>query len=235
MGSFIALALAERGYALAVPYRTSAAEAESLVAGVQQRGLDAFAVQVDLTDERAVRDLFESARQRFGRLDVLVNCASIWQAKKLEEVTASDVRAHFDANVLTTFLCSQQAGRIMVAQPEGGCIINFGDWAEVRPYLDYAAYFASKGAMPTLTRCLAHELGSRNPRVRVNCILPGPVLFSPDLPETERQAAIDATLVKRAGQPDDVVQAVLFLVENGFVNGAALPVDGGRSVYASGN
>src|SRR5207302_3652445 len=102
-----------------------------------------------------------------------------------------------------------------------------------RLYLHYAAYFASKGAIPALTRCLAVELGSRNPRVRVNCILPGPVLLSPDLPEAERRQAIEGTLVKREGTGGDIAQAVLFLVENDFVTGVTLPVDGGRTVFAA--
>src|SRR5439155_22536297 len=104
---------------------------------------------------------------------------------------------HFDTNTLGTFLCAQQAGLAMVAQPEGGCIINLGDWAEARPYLNYSAYFPSKGAVTALTRSLAVELGTRNPRVRVNAILPGPVLLPPDLPEQARRQAINAPLAKR--------------------------------------
>ena len=82
-----------------------------------------------------------------------------------------------------------------------------------RPYLNYAAYFPSKGAIPTLTRCLAVELGTRNPAVRVNCILPGPVLLPPDLPAAEKQQAIDATLVKREGSPEHIMKAVLFFLD----------------------
>ena len=120
----------------------------------------------------------------------------------------------------------------MVRQPEGGCIVNLGDWAEARPYLNYAAYFTSKGGISALTRCLAVELGTRNPNVRVNCILPGPVLFPSDLQEGERRQAIKGTLVKREGRPENVAQAVLSLVENDFITGACLTVDGGRTVYA---
>ena len=123
----------------------------------------------------------------------------------------------------------------MVRQPEGGCIVNFGDWASARPYLNYAPYFVSKGAIPALTRCLAVELGTRNPRVRVNCVLPGPVLFPPDMPEAEREEAIRSTLVRREGQPENVAAAVLFFVENDFVTGVCLPVDGGRTIYAAGS
>ena len=120
----------------------------------------------------------------------------------------------------------------MVAQASGGVIVNIGDWAEVRPYLGYAAYFPSKGAVTAMTRNFAVELGTRNPNVRVNAILPGPVMLPPDLPADERKQAIDATLVKREGSPKNVAQAVLALVENDFITGVCLPVDGGRTVYA---
>lgn len=233
VGSFVADALAERGYGLVIHYRTSAAEANDTVARYRVRGLSAIALQADLTDENAVRELVRQTVEQFGRLDVLVNCAAFWQSKRLEEVTADDVRYYFETNTLSTFLCVQQAGLAMVQQPEGGCIITLGDWATQRPYVDYAAYFPSKGAIPTLTRVFAVELGTRNPAVRVNCILPGPVLLPADLPEVEKQQAIHGTLVKRAGRPENIAQAVLFFIDNDFVTGTCLPVDGGRSIYAT--
>lgn len=234
IGSAVAAALAERGYSLVIHYRSSAAEANESVAGFQKRGIEAIALQADLSDESSVRTLVKQALDRFGRLDVLVNCAAAWKSTKLEEVTAADVRFHFETNTLGTFLCSQQVGLQMVKQPEGGCIITLGDWAESRPYLDYASYFPSKGAIPALTRCFAVELGTRNPKVRVNCILPGPVMLPPDLPEAERREAIEATLVQREGKPENIAQAVLYLVDNDFVTGDCLRVDGGRTVYARG-
>jgi pteridine reductase len=120
----------------------------------------------------------------------------------------------------------------MARQPEGGLIVTLGDWAEVRPYLNYAAYFPSKGAVTTMTRSLAVELAARNPRVRVNCIMPGPVMLPADLPEAERREAINATLVKREGSPENIAQAVLSFIDNVFVTGVCLPVDGGRTIYA---
>ena len=232
VGSVVAEALAAKGYSIVVHYRSSAAEAADLVESLRARGLEVIAAQADLTDERAVTALVEKTLSHFGRIDVLVNCAAAWKSKKLEDVSADDVRHYFETNTLSTFLCCQQVGLAMVRQPEGGCIVTLGDWAIVRPYANYSAYFPSKGAIPTLTRTLAVELGSRNPAVRVNCILPGPVMLPPDLPEEERRAAIDATLVKREGRPEHVAHAVLFLVENDFVTGVCLPVDGGRTIYA---
>jgi pteridine reductase len=233
VGFHVADALAARGYALAVHYRTSATEAAASVEALRGRGVEAVGVQADLTDEDSVRGLVKQTLKYFGRLDVLVNCAAAWQSKKLEDVTAVDVRRYFETNTVATFLCSQQAGLAMVRQPEGGCIVTLGDWAVVRPYVNYAAYFPSKGAIPTLTRTLAVELATRNPNIRVNCILPGPVLLPPDLPEAERRQAINATLVKREGRPENIAQAVLFFIDNDFVTGVCLPVDGGRSIFAA--
>jgi pteridine reductase len=228
----VAEALAQRGYATALHHHTSVALAAESVALLERHGVEAAAFQADIRDEQEVRRLVRDVHDRFGRLDVVVNAAAIWISQPLEDVTAADIRRHFDTNTLGTFLVAQQAGLIMVGQAEGGCIINIGDWAEVRPYPDYAAYFVSKGAIGTLTRCLAVELGRRNPRVRVNGVLPGPVLLPSDMPEAERRAVIQATLVKREGSPANIAQAVLSLVDNDFITGVCLPVDGGRTVYA---
>lgn len=232
VGWHVADALARRGFAVAVHYRSSAAEAIETTTYLRGLGAEAVAFQADLTEEAAVRRMVADVLHQFGRLDVLVNCAAVWQSKRLEDVTAADVRLHFETNTLGTFLCCQHGGLAMVRQPEGGCVVNVADWAEVRPYLNYAAYFPSKGAVTTMTRTFAVELAHRNPRVRVNCVMPGPVMLPPDLPEPERRQAIDATLLKREGSPSNVALAVLSFVENDFVTGVCLPVDGGRTVYA---
>lgn len=232
VGSVVADALARRGFAIAVHYRTSAAEAEETARSLRAHGVEAATFAADLADEAAVRTMVRDVLSRFSRIDVLVNCAAVWKSKKLEDVTAADVRMHFDINALGTFLCSQHVGLAMTGQPEGGTIVNIGDWAEVRPYLDYAAYFPSKGAVSAITRCLAVELAHRNPNVRVNAILPGPVMLPPELTDAEKHAAIRGTLVKREGSPHNIAQAVLSFIDNDFVTGVCLPVDGGRTVYA---
>jgi len=232
VGRYVAEALARSGYALAIHYRSSFVDAHQAVAEFQSQGIQAVAFGADLADEQAVHALVEQVLARFGRIDVLATCAGVWTRQRLEEVTAADLRWFFEANTLGTFLICRDVGLAMVRQPEGGSIITFGDWATARPYVNYAAYFASKGAVPALTRCLAVELGTRNPRVRVNCILPGPVMWQPDLPAAEREQAINSTLVKREGRPENAAQAVLHLVENDFITGVCLPVDGGRSIYA---
>jgi pteridine reductase len=161
---------------------------------------------------------------------VVVNAAAIWNRKPLAASTARDVLDHFTANTLATWVVCQEAGAIMASQPAGGVIVNLGDWAVVRPYRDYAAYFPSKGAIPTLTRDFAVELSALHPAIRVNAVLPGPVMLPPDLPDAERAEAIAGTLVKREGTPQNVADAIIALVENDFITGVCLPVDGGRTL-----
>ena len=234
VGWHVAHALGLIGYRICIHYRTSALEAKQSAELLNKAGIEATIFQADLARESDVERMFHEIKVQFGRLDALVNCASIWERKDFLEISSKDVSRHFEANILATFLPSRLAGLMMIAQPEGGNIINIGDWAQDRPYLGYSAYFATKGAIPTLTRSLAVELGSRNPKVRVNCILPGPVMLPIDLPLEERQEAINATLVRSEGSPQDISRAVLFLIQSEFITGIELPVDGGRTIWANG-
>jgi pteridine reductase len=166
VGFHVAAALAARGYALVIHYRTSAADAqETAEQFARAHGVPVHTIGADLANEAEVKALVAGTLERFGRIDALVNCAAIWERKRLEDVTAADVRQHFEINTLGTFLTCQHAGLAMVGQPAGGCIVNFGDWADARPYPGYAAYFPSKAAIPGLTRDFAVELGTRNPNV----------------------------------------------------------------------
>ena len=232
VGLAIVQMLAAHGYRVAVHANTSLADARRVVETITTSGGEGLALAADLRDETALRRMIDAAHQHFGRLDALITSAAIWKPKPLEEIAAADVREHFEINALGTFVACQHAGLIMAGQESGGAIVNIGDWAVVRPYVNYAAYFPSKGAIPTITRDLAVELARRNPRVRVNAILPGPVLLPADLPDAERQASINATLVKREGRPENIAHAAFFLLENDYVTGVCLPVDGGRSIYA---
>ncbi len=232
VGNVIARCLADEGYAIALHYHSSAEEAEATLRDFRAVGVDCDAFSANVAVEAEVDNMFEAVLERFGQVDVLVTTASVWDATRLEEVTADDLWRNFNVNTLGTFLCARRAGLQMVSQQSGGTIVTIGDWAIERPYLDHAAYFISKGALPTLTRALAVELAHRNPRVRVNCIHPGPVLFPPDSSEAERTELIESTLVKRADDPETVAEAVKFFIRNDFVTGVCLPVDGGRTIFA---
>ncbi len=231
LGNLIARSLAGRGYSIALHYHRSREAAMQCAEEMTSGGVSCEVMQADVAVDEEVDRLFDAVIQRFGRLDALVTTASIWETTPLETVTADDLRRHFDVNTLGTFLCARRAGLIMAEQPEGGAIVTIGDWAIERPYLDHTAYFVSKGAIPTLTRALAVELAHRNPRVRVNCIHPGPVMFPPDASDQERQEMVESTLVKLANRPESVCQAVEFFLENEFVTGVCLPVDGGRTIF----
>ena len=230
LGNAVAQALAQRGYDIALHYNRSAEEAQHSAEELKKFGIRVETYRADLADENQIARLFEGIEKDFGRLDALVTAAAIWRSKPLEQVTADDVRQHFEINALGTFLCCQKAGEIMVQQPEGGAIVTIGDWATVRPYPHYAAYFPSKGAIPAMTRMFAVELARRNPAIRVNCILPGPVMLPENLSAHEVKGAVAGTLLKRAGRPENVAQAVVFLVENDYITGVCLPVDGGRTI-----
>jgi pteridine reductase len=232
VGQGLVAALAARGYRLALHANASLAAAEQAAEKLKASGTDALAVAADLRDQVATRAMVQQVHQHFGRIDAVVNSAAIWTPKPLEEVTPDDVREHFEINTLATFTICQAAGLIMVQQSTGGAIVNVGDWAIERPYPGYAAYFVSKGSIPTLTRTMAVELATRNPKVRVNAVLPGPILFPSDMTPAERQLIIEATLVKREGTVDDLAAAVILLLENSFITGVCLPVDGGRSVFS---
>jgi pteridine reductase len=232
VGNGIARALAARGYRLALHANSSLAAARRTADELTAGGGQAIALSADLRDQAATRDMIARVRDHFGTIDALVNNAAIWSAKPLEHVTDDDVREHFEINTLATFICCQQAGLIMAGQPHGGAIVNIGDWAIARPYLDHAAYFASKGSIPALTRAFAVELAARNPQVRVNAVLPGPVLLPDGMSAQERRQVIDATLVKREGSVDELTAAIVLLLENSFITGVCLPVDGGRTIFA---
>jgi pteridine reductase len=230
VGNTVARMLAERGYDIVLHYHTSAEAARQSVAELAALGVRAEALQANVASDVEVDRLFAEVHRQFRRLDVLVTAASLWRSKSLELITADDLRASLEVDIVGTFLCCQRAGLVMAEQPQGGVIVTIADWATARPYPDYAAYLIAKGAIPTMTRVLAVEMARRNPAVRVNCIMPGPVMFPADLPDEERQASIAGTLVHREGRPENVGKAVLSFIDNDFVTGASLVVDGGRSI-----
>jgi pteridine reductase len=231
VGAHIVRELATRGYAVAIHANTSLDKAQGLARELTTAGHAATAFGADLRDEDATRAMIDRAHRHFGRLDALVNSAATWSPTPLAEVMADDVRRFFEVNTLSTFVCCQHAGQIMLEQPAGGAIVNVGDWAVERPYRDYSAYFVSKGSIPTLTRVFAVELA---PKVRVNAVLPGPVLLPDDLSEADRRRAIAGTLLKRPGGPESIAKAVAALLENDFITGVCLPVDGGRTLGETG-
>lgn len=233
VGQAIARHLAACGYRIALHAHSSMDSAERFADHLQAAGTDVSVFSADMRKPTEVEAMVKGAAKYFGQLDVLVNSAAIWHPTALENVSADEVVKYFEVNALGTFVAARAAGLLMVDQETGGSIINIGDWATCRPYLDHSAYFPSKGAVEAITRSLAVELAERNRKIRVNCIMPGPVLLADDMPEDKKEAVEQSTLLKRVGTPENIAHAVQFLIENDFVTGVCLPVDGGRTIYAN--
>jgi len=195
VGNAIASLLASRGFDIAVHYHTSADDARDTCAELQRAGVRAAPFRADLRSEAEISAMLEAVYSEFGRLDALVTAHGSWPAIPFESTTGADLMRQFEIEVLGTFLCCQRVGLRMAGQAEGGAIVTIGDWAVARPYAGYAAYFAAKGSIPTLTRTLAVELAARNPAVRVNCILPGPVMVPEHVSGEEKRRIAGGTLV----------------------------------------
>lgn len=233
VGRAIASHLAQLGCHLAIHANESITEAEQAASDFREEfGVDVIVLRAALEKASAAESIVEDTFKHFGRIDVLVNSAAIWYPTKLDQITADEIRHYFEVNTLASFLTARAAGVRMSTQDAGGSIINIGDWATVRPYVDHAAYFPSKGGIEVMTRSLAVELAQKNPRIRVNCIQPGPVLLEENVSDQRAKLIAESTLVERVGTPEHVAHAVQFLCENDFVTGICLPVDGGRSIYA---
>ena len=228
VGREIALALARRGANVVVHYNTSSAPARTLVAEIKALGVDAIAVKANQTNARQVRAAVAKAIAHFGNIQILINSAAVYERTPFESLTESDWDFHINANLKGPFLFALEVGRHLQRTKLAGKIVNFADWAAFRPYRHYLPYVVSKAGVVCLTQALAKELA---PRVQVNAIAPGPVLLPKDFSAADKRKVIEATLVKRIGDPADVVNAVLFLLEGSdFVTGHTLVVDGGRLI-----
>jgi pteridine reductase len=224
--------LADRGAHVAMTFHTSRPAIDATVAEVGRRGVRGLAIGADLSQadqaERAVAEVVEG----LGRIDVLVNMASVFKRTPLDSLAPADFDAMLAANLAAPYHAAIAASRRMLAQPgeDGirGKIVNVGDWATNRPYKDYLPYLVAKGGLATFTRALAVELA---PHVTVNMVQPAMVDPPPDLSEEDRQAVIDATPLRRCGTPDDVNRLILYLLEGtDFATGCLYRVDGGRAL-----
>jgi pteridine reductase len=160
----------------------------------------------------------------FGRIDILVNSASVFAPTPIEKITERDWDSNLDTNLKAPFFLSKFASVAMRKQGAGK-IINLGDWAGIRPYKDYLPYSVSKTGLIGLTKALAKELA---PEVQVNCIALGMVIPPETYTKEEVDRLVSRTLTKTMGTPEDVARAVLFFCETDFATGAILTLEGGR-------
>ncbi len=219
VGRAIAEALAAKGATLAIHYNTSANDAQALA---HQLG-NAKTFQAELRDARAAEQLPRDVAAAFGRLDVVVNSASVMIRLPFGSVTAEDWDRVLQVNARAYFFVAQGAADALRAT--SGTIINISDLSAVEAWPAYLPHAASKAGVDVLTKGLARVLA---PDVRVNAIAPGAVLLPDDWGDAEAAQIVDTTPLRRLGSPADVVRAVLYLIESDFTTGATLVVDGGR-------
>jgi NAD(P)-dependent dehydrogenase (short-subunit alcohol dehydrogenase family) len=225
VGKAIALELAARGADVAITYRTSAPEAETTAAEIQAHGVRAMALRCDQRDPDQVAAASQEVETTLGPIDLLVNNAAIFNRTPWPTATLEDWDAHLEVNLRGPWLFCQAIGPGMKARGRG-VILNLVDIAADRPYTAYLPYSVSKAGLVALTEGLARVLA---PEVRVNGIAPGTVHWPEGYPEEEKAALLRKTPLHRAGSPQDIAAAALFLVEGSdFITGAILPVDGGH-------
>ena len=230
IGAVVATELARRGADVAIVYRASRAEAEETAAALRALTRRALLVQADLQQPDACRRVVEETAAGLGRLDVLVNMASIYRTKAFDDLTVQDWDEQLAIDLRAAWLCSHAAVPHM-RRARGGRIINFSDWVarSGRPrYVGYLPYYVAKAGVIALTEALALELAAD--QILVNAVAPGPIVAPPGTSETESAAVERATPLGRWGGEMEIAKAVLALVESDFITGETIRVDGGRHV-----
>ena len=230
IGAAIGAEAAARGADVALVYNQSKPEADTAADVVRGHGRRALVVQADVSDEASCRTLVETVGRELGRLDVLINMASLYRAVPFDKMEASDWDRQLAIDLRGAFLCARAAVPLM-RKTGGGRIINFSDWvaASGRPrYKGYLAYYVAKKGAQALTEGLALELAADN--ILVNAIAPGPILPPPGTSDEEIKAVERATPLGRWGGPEEIVKAVMALIDSDFITGETIRVDGGRHV-----
>jgi pteridine reductase len=221
VGRSLALALAEAGADVVVNYNASADDARATVAAIEACGRRGVAVQADVSRASDVARLIAGAEHAFGRLDILVNSASLFQRTPFLQISEAEWDHVLAVNLKGPFLLSQAAAPLL-ARDGGGAIVNIVDLSALQPWPSFAHHAVSKAGLLHLTQVMARSLA---PAIRVNSIAPGTVLP----PEGQQgEEGSERRVIERDGEPGDVVEALLYLVRADFVTGENLRVDGGR-------
>jgi pteridine reductase len=223
VGRALVLALARGGADVAIHYHGSDQAAQRTATEVERLGRRAAVLQADLRDAAPATELAERAVAALGRLDVLVNSAALFESIPFLDLTADDWDRVMAVNARAPFLLLQATAPHLAAS--NGVAVNIADLSGLRPWSAFPHHSVSKAALIHLTRVAARALA---PDVRVNCIAPGTVLPPEDYTEEQRQESAARTALQRTGSPQDVVEALLFLVRSEFTTGEVVVVDGGR-------
>ena len=224
LGQAIAISLGQQGMKVALHYHQSmegAKETLDLMGGdIKQHGC----FQADLRQVSKIELLIQHIEEKLGQIDVLINNAADFFPTPLGEVSESEWDHLISLNLKAPFFLSQLVGTSMLKQGQGK-IVNIVDVAAERPWPQFLPYCASKAGLVSLTKGLAKALA---PAVQVNAVAPGTMLPPPQISSFSQDLAIERSLLKKMGRPDDIARAVTYFLENDFVTGTVLPVDGGR-------
>lgn len=230
LGAEIARELAAEGASVVVNYASSRSGADKVVDGITSRDGKAIAVQADVSKPADVKRLFAETKKVFGRLDVLVNNAGVYNFAPLDQITPEHFQKHFELNVLGVILAMQEA--VKQFGPDGGSIVNLSSVVSTAFLPGMGVYAASKAAVDALTRSFAAELGPR--KIRVNGVAPGAVATEGNAEASDPNGAfakayIAGSKLGRLGQPDDIAPAVVFFAsdDSKWVTGETLFVTGG--------
>jgi pteridine reductase len=224
LGRAVSLRLAGEGADVAVHYRGSDNGAREVVAEIEKLGRRAVAMRAELTSVEEIRGLVQNVAHEFGRIDVVVNSAANFLASSMISTTEEIWDASLDTNVKGPFFLAQAAAPWL--RRANGVIVNFADTGGILGWPGYIAHSVSKAGMIMLTKTLAKALA---PEVRVNAIAPGTITMPGDPPEWE-QEFIKIAPLKKTGTPEDVAEAVGYLVSAKFLTGHVLVLDGGRTL-----
>ncbi len=225
VGRVIALALGRAGMRVGVHYAGSEKGARETAEEITAMGSDARTMPGDLTDPATAPRLVEHTAKVFGSFDVLVNSAAVMLRTPVGEVLVEDWDAMFALNLRAPFFLSQAAARVM--GNSGGAIVNIADLAAFETWRGYIPHSITKAGIIQMTRALAHALA---PKIRVNAIAPGPVLLPEGWTQEQADKLIATTPLGHLGSPEDVAQAVLYLLSADYVTGETIIVDGGRHI-----
>jgi NAD(P)-dependent dehydrogenase (short-subunit alcohol dehydrogenase family) len=224
----IAEELARRGADVVLSYARSHEEAEEAASRVRTAGRRSATVQADLSSPDGCAAAIKGAVETLGRLDILINMASVYARKRFGDLTAADWDGPLQVDLRASFLCAHAAAPHMRAQG-GGRIVNFADWVarSGRPrYAGFLPYYVAKAGVVALTEALALELAADN--ILVNAIAPGPILAPAATSDEEIKAVEDATPLGRWGGETEIAKAVLAVIDSDFITGETIRVDGGR-------
>jgi NAD(P)-dependent dehydrogenase (short-subunit alcohol dehydrogenase family) len=225
LGKAMALALAKEGAKVALHYHQSSEKAQQTLSQIESLGVESLLIQADLSRVSEIEKMVNTCYQQFNRIDILVNNAAIYFKTPLGETTEKQWDDLFTINLKAPFFCAQHVSTIMKKQ-KSGKIINIADVAAVIPWTGYIPYSASKAGLIAITKGMATALA---PDIQVNAVAPGTVLLREDATKEEINEVKNLTLLKKIGTPEDIVNAVLFLLKGSdFVTGEVIVVDGGR-------